>query len=148
MNASRRLKPIKKLADNKEKTAAKNLGKSVAQRKQNLDKLNQLVNYRREYVSSMTIKTQQGMTGDKLHQYHHFLTKLDTAIEHQKVLLEQSEIELSKSRTDWQSDNSRANAIDKAIKNLKNKEAKAGEKKESNQIDELSTQAFLQRKQL
>ena len=88
------------------------------------------------------------MTGDKLHQYHHFLTKLDTAIEHQKVLLEQSEIELSKSRTDWQSDNSRANAIDKAIKNLKNKEAKAGEKKESNQIDELSTQAFLQRKQL
>ena len=146
MNASRRLKPIKKLADNKEKTAAKKLGKSVALRKQHLDKLNQLEYYRKEYLNTMTLKTQQGMSGDKLHQYHLFLTKLDTAIEQQKLVLQQSETALSKSRTDWQSDNSRANAIDKAIKTMKSKETIAVEKKESTQIDEMSTQAFLQRK--
>jgi len=147
MNASRRLKPIKKLADNKEKKAAQNLGKSVELRKLNLDKLGQLVNYRAEYVQSMSIKTQQGMTGDKLQQYHHFLTKLDTAIEQQKTVVKQNEAALSKSKSDWQSDNSRANAISKAMKHLQQKESKAGDKKESKQVDELSTQAFLRRKQ-
>jgi len=147
MNPSRRLKPIKKLADNKEKKAAQNLGKSVELRKLNLDKLGQLVNYRAEYLQSMIVKTQQGMTGDKLQQYHLFLTKLDTAIEQQKTVVQQNEDALSKSKSDWQSDNSRANAINKAMKQLQHKELKAGDKKESKQVDELSTQAFLRRKQ-
>jgi len=147
MNPSRRLKPIKKLADNKEKKAAQNLGKSIELRKQNLDKLGQLVNYRTEYVQSMAIKTQRGMTGDKLQQYHIFLTKLDTAIEQQQLVVQQSEEALSQRKVDWQSDNSRANAIDKAMKHLQHQESKAGDKKESKQVDELSTQAFLRRKQ-
>ena len=148
MNASRRLKPIKKLADNKEKKAAQNLGKSVELRKQNLDKLGQLVNYRAEYVHSMAVKTQQGMTGDKLQQYHLFLTKLDTAIKQQQLVVQQNEAALSKNKSDWKSDNSRASAIDKAMKHLQNKELKAIDKKELKQVDELSTQAFLRRKQV
>ncbi len=146
MNSSRKLKPIKKLADNKEKVAAQNLGKSVEQRQLQKNRLEQLINYRSEYVDSMTLKTQQGVSGDKLHQYHQFLNKLDSAIDQQHVELEHSNVKLSQCQTKWQSDNSRASAIDKVMKNLSNKEKKASDKKETAQVDEMSTQAFLRRK--
>ena len=146
MNSSQRLKPIKKLADNKEKIAAQSLTKSVEYRNNQQDRLTQLVNYRTEYVGSMSVKTQQGISGDQLQQYHQFLLKLDSVIEQQQKVVQQSHINLSQSQNKWQSQNSRANAIGKVINKLKNKETKAADKKESAQVDELSTQAFLRRK--
>jgi len=148
MKSSQRLKPLKTLADNKEKTAAQNLGKSVQNKHQQLEKLAQLVKYRSEYVESMSLRTQQGMTGEKLQQYHQFLSKLDTAIEHQKTLVVQSEQNVSQSQKNWQSDNGRASAINKVMTNIETQETRAKDKQESKQTDELSTQAFLRSKRL
>ena len=147
MNTSKRLKPIKQLAENKEKAAAKSLGKSVEYRKLQLSKLAQLRNYRTEYIHSMSEKTQQGMFGDQLQQYHLFLTKLDTAIKHQEQVVVESEQSLVESQDNWRADNSRANAISNAIDKIKSKEDQQQEKRESAQIDELSTQAFIRQKQ-
>lgn len=146
MNPSQRLKPIKKLADNKEKEAAQSLGRSVEAKKIQLSKLQQLLDYRAEYLANMNDQTVQGISGAKLHQYHHFLAKLDQAIQQQKLVVNQSESTLSESQTLWKSDSSRANAIGKAINNMKEKEVKASDKRESAQADEMSTQAFLRKK--
>ena len=134
------------MADNKQKVAAQSLSKSVEYSKNQQDRLAQLVNYRAEYIGSMSVKTQQGISGDQLQQYHQFLLKLDSVIEQQQKVVQQSHINLSQSQNKWQSQNSRANAISKVINKLKNKETKAADKKESAQVDELSTQAFLRRK--
>lgn len=148
MSSSKRLKPIKQLAENKEKEAAQNLGKSVEYRKLQLNKLAQLRNYRAEYLKSMSQKTQQGMFGDQLQQYHLFLTKLDTAIHHQEQVVEESEQSLVESQDNWRADSSRANAISSAIDKIKVKENQQQEKRESAQVDELSTQAFIRQKQV
>ncbi len=147
MSSSKRLKPIKQLAENKEKKAAQNLGKSVEYRKLQLNKLAQLRNYRAEYVNSMSQKTQQGMFGDQLQQYHLFLTKLDTAIQHQEQIVAQSEQSLVESQDNWRADSSRANAISSAIDKMKTKENQQKEKRENAQVSELSTQAFIRQKQ-
>ena len=147
MSSSKRLKPIKQLAENKEKKAAQNLGKSVEYRKLQLNKLAQLRNYRAEYVNSMSQKTQQGMFGDQLQQYHLFLTKLDTAIQHQEQIVAQSEQSLVESQDNWRADSSWANAISSAIDKMKTKENQQKEKRENAQVDELSTQAFIRQKQ-
>lgn len=147
MNPSQRLKPIKKLADNKEKTAAQTLGKSVQNQTQQQQKLAQLISYRREYVENMSYNTQQGMSGEKLQQYHQFLSKLDTAIKHQETVVSSSSQSVDQSRQTWKQDNSRANAIGKVMTNMKNKETIQKDKRESARIDEMSTQAFLRSKQ-
>ncbi len=147
MSSSKRLKPIKQLAENKQKAAAQTLGKSVEYRKLQLNKLAQLRNYRAEYVNSMSQKTQQGMFGDQLQQYHLFLTKLDTAIKHQEQVVEESEQSLVESQDNWRADSSRANAISSAIDKMKTKENQQQEKRENAQVDELSTQAFIRQKQ-
>ncbi len=148
MSSSQRLKPIKKLADNKKKVAAQSLGKSVEQSKQQQNRLEQLIGYRAEYVNSMYLKSQQGMSGSQLQQYHQFLTKLDTALEQQKLAVQQSQNDVAQCQNKWQSDNSRASAIGKAINSLKAKEVKAADKRESVQVDEMSTQAFIRNKSL
>ncbi len=148
MNSSQRLKPIKKLADNKEKVAAQSLGKSVEHSKNQQGRLEQLVNYRIEYVATMSFQTQQGMSGDQLQQYHQFLSKLDSVIKQQKLVVEQSVIQLSQCQNKWQSDNSRATAISKAMKNMRAKEMQAADKRESILVDEMSTQAFLRHKRI
>lgn len=146
MSASGRLKPIKRIADKKEKVAAEALGKSVENSKQQQNKLEQLKNYRTEYLTSMLIKTEQGMSGDQLHQYHQFLNKLDSIISQQNEAVQQSNYDLSECQTQWQSDNSRASAIGKVICNKQENEAQIANKKEAAQLDEMSTQAFLRRK--
>ncbi len=146
MNSSQRLKPIKRLADNREKLAARSLGKSVEASRIETERLEQLIVYRNEYLLSMAHKSEEGMSGDQLHQYHQFLTKLDAAIKQQQEVVQQSTQSLVRSKQDWKSDNSRATAIDKAIKKLESKEQLIRDKKETAQVDELSTQAFLRRK--
>jgi len=143
MTASKRLKPIKQLADNKQKVAAQNLGKSIGKRKQQQQQLEQLIHYRSEYLVTMSSNTAQGMSGVRLQQYQQFLAKLDAAIEQQQLAVAQSHTSVSECRTKWQNDNSRATAIDKAMKNLHSKERKEADKKEVAQVDEMSTQAFL-----
>ncbi len=95
----------------------------------------------------MSQKTQQGMFGDQLQQYHLFLTKLDTAIQHQEQIVAQSEQSLVESQDNWRADSSRANAISSAIDKMKTKENQQKEKRENAQVDELSTQAFIRQKQ-
>ncbi len=146
MNASKRLKPIKKLADNKEKASAQALGHSVNHKNSQQEKLQQLIQYRAEYVASMTYKTEQGMSGDQLQQYHTFLNKLDDAINQQRSAVEVSEQSLNNSKDQWRENNTRASAISRVIGNLEGKEIQQQNKKESAQLDELSTQAFLRAK--
>jgi len=146
MNSSQRLKPIKKLADSRERLAAQSLGKSVEARRLESERLEQLIVYRNEYLLSMVHKSEEGMSGDQLHQYHQFLTKLDAAIKQQQNIVQQRDRTLDQSKKDWKDDNGRATAIDKAIKKLESKELHVKSKKESVQMDELSTQAFLRRK--
>ena len=148
MNASNRLKPIKKLADNKEKASAQALGHSVNNKHCQQEKLQQLIQYRAEYIASMTHKTEQGMFGDQLQQYHLFLNKLDNAISQQQSAVEVSEQGLANSKDEWRESNTRANAISRVIGNLESKEKYQKNKKESAQLDELSTQAFLRSKRL
>jgi flagellar FliJ protein len=146
MNASQRLKPIKRIADNKEKTSARALGDSVNDKHCQEEKLQQLIKYRAEYIASMIIKTEQGMSGDQLQQYHLFLNKLDDAINQQRSAVDISEQNLTLNKNKWRSNNNRANAIKRVIGNLENKELLKSNKKESAQLDELSTQAFLRSK--
>lgn len=148
MNSSQRLKPIKKLADNKEKVSAQALGHSVNHKHNQDEKLQQLTQYRAEYVASMTLKTQQGMSGDQLQQYHAFLNKLDDAISQQRTAVVTSEQSLHLSKEEWRTNNSRASAITRVIGNLENKEQLQKNKKEAVQLDEQSTQAFLRSKRL
>ena len=145
MARSKRLNPIKKLAQNKEKTAAQELGHALDVYKNEQNKLAQLNTYRTEYLEQMQVKVNQGVSGATLQQYHQFLNKLDLAISQQNNVTEQCESQLALTKEHWQSKRSKAKAITQVMDKMAVKEQQVKDKRESNQSDEMSTQAFLRR---
>jgi flagellar protein FliJ len=145
MARSKRLKPIKKLAQNKEKTAAKELGHALDLLKHELTKLEQLKQYRIEYLEQMQIKVKLGVTGAVLQQYNEFLNKLDLAIKQQDNISLQYESQLAQTKEQWQNKRSEAKAISQVMDKMALKERQLKDKREANQNDEMSTQAFLRR---
>lgn len=143
MVRSKRLKPIKQLAKNKEKLAAQELGVSIENERQQSQKLEQLHQYRSEYIQEMDVKVKQGVSGDTLQRYHQFLAKLDLAISQQKEAVMQSSQQLNQSQSHWQDKRSRAKAITQVMDKMQVQEQKTQSKKENIQLDEMSTQAFI-----
>lgn len=145
MTRSKRLTPIKKLAENKAKAAAQALAECIEIDKIESQKLQQLQQYRLEYLVSMEAKIQQGVQATTLVQYHQFLSKLDLAIEQQRNVLKQNNIQLENCQNQWRDKRGKAKAIDQVMEKMAVNEEKILLKKESAQSDEMSTQAFLRR---
>lgn len=143
MVRSKRLKPIKQLAKNKEKLAAQELGASLENQRQQSQKLEQLNQYRSEYIQQMDDKVKLGVSGETLQRYHQFLAKLDLAISQQQDVLLQSSQQLDQSQSHWQDKRSHAKAITQVMDKMQVQEQKAELKKETLQVDEMSTQTFI-----
>lgn len=148
MTSSKRLEPIKKLANNQEQKAAKALGTAIELKKNEERKLNQLLQYQKEYLTGMESKVKLGVSGAMLQSYHQFLNKIEVAISQQKNVLIECEERITTSQGRWKNDHSRNNAIGQAISKIKVKEQKLENKEERAQADELSTIAFIQRQRM
>lgn len=146
MTRSQRLNPIKKIARKNEKSAAKALGKSLENQRNENEKLAQLKIYRQEYLVEMESKVKQGITGARLQQYHQFLSKIDFAITQQNEVITSCNEQLSMSQGHWQEKRGRTKAITQVMDTMKTKENQAMNKRETIQNDEISTQAFLRNK--
>lgn len=147
MVRSKRLKPIKELAKNREKLAAQELGHSLESQKLENQKLEQLTQYRNQYLADMEQKVRQGVSGATLQRYHQFLAKLDLAIDQQNDVLRRCSDRIDESQGNWQDKRSRTKVISQVMDKMAVKEQIAITKKEAHQSDELSTQAFLRRQQ-
>ncbi len=143
MTASKRLKPIKKMADRTEKNAAIDLSDSIKNKQDQINKLSQLIGYRDEYLVKLSEKSQAGVSSGQLQQYHLFLNKLNVAINQQRQTVDVSEDNIGLKKGNWRKKNSRAQAIGKVMSNLQSKEKLIKDRKEANQLDELTTQAYV-----
>ncbi|PHS19767.1 MAG: flagellar export protein FliJ [Kangiella sp.] len=143
MTASKRLQPIKKMADKTEKNAAIDLSDSIKDKQDQMNKLSQLIGYRDEYLVKLSEKSQVGVSSGQLQQYHLFLNKLNAAINQQRQSVDISEDNVGQKKGAWQNKNSRAQAIGKVMTNLQSKERLVKDRKEANQLDELTTQAYV-----
>ena len=83
LKKSKRLEPVKKIAESKESAAAVKVAKSVLEKAASLDQLEKLRGYRDEYIVQFKTKGQNGMSASRLQDYQAFVHKLDRAIEEQ-----------------------------------------------------------------
>ena len=145
MQRSKRLTPIKELAQNNEKNAAHALASALEKQKRESDKLEQLFQYRIEYLQQMEVQIKKGINGTKLQQYHLFLSKLDSAISHQKNVFESCVKQLDRTKNNWQQKHCKTEAISQVMNKMAVKEQNVLDKREAKQNDEISTQAFIRR---
>ena len=113
MNRAARLKPIIKLAEQKQRHAAIDM---ISARKQLMsceDKLAQMKTFRTEYNEKLADTTNPGRSSTNLNELHRFIRQLDEGIAALERQILQLKTQKSSEETAWRDARARADALEK-----------------------------------
>jgi flagellar FliJ protein len=138
MKRSKRLEPVVKVAENHKQQAAKALGDSQSALQQAQQRLDELKNYREEYVRRFHASGAVGMSAVQMADYRLFLSNLSRAIEQQTQLVKQAEVAVDKQRQQWFNRRGKVKMLDKVVSRFQADEQRVVDKKEQQEQDEQS----------
>ncbi len=136
MVQSKRLKPVHRVAESREQTAAKELGDSKRYVHEQEARLEELRRYHAEYLERFHSAAKMGMSAMQLQEYRAFLSKLERAIREQEVIIKDG-LNVHKFKKDnWQQKHVRTQALGKVIDRYKKSEIKDKDKREQKETDD------------
>jgi flagellar FliJ protein len=138
MSSSKRLRPVQRVAQTREKSAAKELGDSQRRTRDQEARLEDLKRYHQDYLDRFEVSARNGMASGQLQEYRAFLDKLDRAIKEQERVVQMSQVECVSRKDAWQQKRVRTQALGKVVDRFRSAELKAGEGREQKESDDRS----------
>lgn len=136
MVPSKRFKPVQRVAKSREDSAARELGNTQRQMREQETKLEELKNYHHEYLDRFTEASSNGMSSSQLQEYRAFMSKLETAIDAQEKVVHASHLACSSSKDVWKQKRVRTQALGKVVDRMQTAELKETESREQKESDE------------
>jgi len=136
LKKSKRLEPVKKIAEGREAAAAGQLAESVQKQKESKEQLDKLKSYRDDYVAGFKQQGISGISAMRLQDYQAFVRKLNLAIDAQARVVDEENITIGEHQKILKEKNGKKKAMEKLIGGIKKKEAVMDEKKEQNEADD------------
>lgn len=136
MSPSERLKPVRRVAEDRERAAARGLGDAQRDLKDQQTKLEQLLLFQQEYQQRFDAAARGGMGAQQLRDYQGFMAQLQQAIERQRDVVRASLRERTLKHSQWQQRHTRTEAIGKAMERYQRAELQAEERIEQKVSDE------------
>jgi len=140
MKKSARLAPLLKLEQNKEQEQVKALGQARSAVAVQVEKLQQLVDYRSEYEQMVSQEGSQGISATRLQGYHQFLNRLTAAITQQKEQLELTKQQENMAQNQWFQQRGAVKRMDNLIDRNVYQERLEEDKREQKMLDEQAQQ--------
>ncbi len=138
MVPSKRLEPVRRVAQSREDSAARDLGASQRRMQEQETKLAELRKYHHEYLDRFSETAKNGISASQLQEYRAFMSKLERAIEAQEKVVQESHVECTSRKGVWQQKRVRTQALGKVVERLHNTEKKADDSREQKEADERS----------
>lgn len=136
MARSKKLQPVADLAKQNENTAARNHGSVLRELQQHENQLNELLNYREQYLTALQTAGQTGLSAIQLQDYRLFLKRLDDAIKQQQQNVNNERQNCESSQNQWMDKRNRSKMINKVVKNRKKVEDQDLDKREQREQDD------------
>jgi flagellar FliJ protein len=136
MKKSRRMQPLRRVAESKEQQAATELGQAQQQLQNQINRLSELQNYKNEYLFRFQQSGQNGIAVDRLQSFRSFLDKLDLAVEQQKQAVKIAGELVDKRKRQWFSSRDKVKIFDNVISKIVDQEHKQEEKQEQKESDD------------
>lgn len=136
MVSSKRFKPVQRIAESREKTAAKDMGDSQRRMHSQEARLEELKRYHQEYLGRFESSARSGMSSSQLQEYRAFLSKLDRAIKEQERIVQASHQECAVRKDVWKQKHVRTQALGKAVERFKKAELKTSDAREQKELDD------------
>jgi flagellar protein FliJ len=136
MSPSKRLKPVQRVAESREQSAARTMGLSRKQLLAEELKLSQLKQYHQEYLGSFDAAARNGISAGQLQEYRAFLGKLDEAIRQQEGVVRESQRDHSSNEHEWRRKHTRTQALNKAVQRFQRQEKATAERNDQKESDD------------
>jgi flagellar FliJ protein len=136
MKKSKRLKPVIRVAQFKEQQAVIELGRAHHQLQEQLNRLYDLLDYRKEYQDRFEQTGRNGVSVNRLQSFRSFLERLETAIEQQKHAVEIAQDLLQKRKRQWFASRDKVKIYDNVSKKYLTVEIKQEDQQEQKDSDE------------
>lgn len=140
MKKSKRLTPILNLEKNREQERVKALGAARSMVVVQEEKLQQLVEYRGEYETSVTQEGVRGISASRLQGYHQFLNRLTAAITQQEEQVELARQKEQAAKGRWFEQRGAVKRMDMLIERNVTQERREDDKREQKSLDEQAQQ--------
>ena len=139
------LKTLLDLAQDKSDAAATRLGRLNVQAQSAEQKLQLLIEYRREYEHNFQELSKTGVDQAKWLNFRAFMVKLDTAILEQQKTVSTSQNRVQLGRTDWHAEQHKLKTFDTLSQRYQVAETRRAAKQEQREQDEQTIKSFSQR---
>ncbi|MCF6323181.1 MAG: flagellar export protein FliJ [Gammaproteobacteria bacterium] len=138
MLKSTRLKPVIKIAQNREDDAALALNEYRKVIDQQEARMIELRQYHTEYTQRLNDSGRNGLNIAQINDYRHFIARLAVAVKQQEEQLASCEAQLKEKHDAWMLTRVRHQALDKVVDRYQQQEHQASEKREQFESDERS----------
>ncbi len=136
MPSSDRFKPIQKIASHRERKAATALGESLKQREAATRRLDELRQYRDEYLERYARATLNGLSATQVREYQVFISKLETAIAEQERIVGRTQQQCDSRKANWRGRYTKSKAMDNAVDRMHASERKDKDRSDQSESDE------------
>lgn len=136
MTRARRMEPVQRLVDEREKDQAQLVARA-RQRVAELEaRLEELGRYRQEYERGFQEAAAQGASIHRLRDFRLFLARLDEARQQQELMVTRAREELDMHTRNWHEAARRARALGAVVEKWRGEERLAAERQEQRETDE------------
>jgi flagellar protein FliJ len=143
MTRTKKLAPVVDHVERNEQMALQSVAFSQQQLQQQINRLNQLFDYQKEYAERHNQGVATSYSAVQLQEFNRFLHQLDETIKQQQHVVAMAEREVEIKRQKWKLTHSRSDAIHKMVDRLQIDEKKQEQKQEQRFMDEISLRNVL-----
>ncbi|MBI3776024.1 MAG: flagellar export protein FliJ [Gammaproteobacteria bacterium] len=136
MTKSDRVRPIVKVAQNREREAARVFADRQRMLQEREERLAEVRRYRVEYLENYQTRSRSGMSAQQMRTYRNFLQKLDAAIAQQEQLVDEARSELDHEKARWLEKHQRSKALDNMRARYVTQEQREAQRVEQKESDE------------
>lgn len=147
MTKSQRMKPVMRIAEMREQTAAKDLASSQRYLQEQQARLVELQQYHAEYSKDVQAQGSVGISASRYLELQRFLSSLHQAIEQQRQLIEHAAQVCEQKKRIWQQAYGKSQSIDKVVQRYFEQEQYTQGKREQKETDELAQQSMRRRQE-
>lgn len=133
---SERFKPVKRIADSRERKAAAALGDSLKCRQQAEQRLADLRAYHADYLEQYRLANQTGMSVARMREFQVFLDKLETAIAEQERIVQRADADCANAQSVWRDKYTRTQVMSNVVERMQAEEQRETERREQAQLDD------------
>ncbi|OQX32358.1 MAG: flagellar export protein FliJ [Candidatus Sedimenticola endophacoides] len=138
MVKSKRFQPVRRVAESRERNAARELGDAKRWVQLQEEKLRELRDYHLEYLQRFQEAARAGMSASQLLEYRAFIEKLERAIGEQEEAVAEGQRRCELNREQWLEKHRRHQVIGKVVERVESAEGKVEQVREQKATDELN----------